>query len=298
MVGILPNLLIIGAPKSGTATVKYALKSHPEVFFAPDNPSKEPHFLTYSSEGWPSWAIRHQVDYERLFEQSDSYSVRAEKSTWYLYSKGSAKLAAELLPEVKAIALLRNPIQRAFSAFQFNRQHGWEQESNFLKALQNEPGVPEFSPAPDKRYSSAGLYFDGLRRWQEALGAHRVKTIIFDDLRDDTKSQLSSVCEFLGVSDCAEQLASMPAQNKTNSVRSSRLVNLKRQFKWTKRLMPGAFAKTLSGTVDTLNKQNDKPKLEDEAAEFLYRRHREDIEKTSKLLGCDLVDKWFSDFVF
>lgn len=294
---MLPNLLIIGTPKSGTTTLKHALKQHSDIFFASETKMQEPHFLTYKTEVWPKWAVQTQKEYEDLFNGARRQSIRAEKSTWYLYSKHSAEFAKELLPEVKAIAILRNPVERAFSAFQFNRQHGWEVRDDFMRALIHEDILAETSRGPYKLYSRAGFYFEGLSRWQHSIRNENVKVLIFDDLKQDFRSELKNVFEFLNVSDKSASIADMPPQNVSVAVRSGRLVRLRKQLAWAKRVLPGFVCERIAESLDGLNAPNDQPKMSKEASRYLAQKHENDVALLSELLQRDLHDIWLKKYL-
>lgn len=293
---MLPNFLIIGAPKSGTTSIKASLKAHPDVFMAPDSPSREPHYLTYASEGWPRWAIKSEDAYASLFSTYEGQSIRAEKSTWYLYSQKSASFAAEILPNPKALAILRNPIERAFSAFQFNRQQGWDGNERFQAALIKEQSIKEFDPAPDRMYSKAGFYSEAIRRWTAALDSQNVLTLIYDDIKQDYGSQLKAIFDFLEISDQSDSITRLPSQNITKPVRSGTLVKTKKKLRWIKSMLPEPVHRRLVKRIDSLNTRSKAVKIPLESARHLAVTHEADVAALSEHLDRDLVKLWIDPY--
>jgi len=127
---MLPNFIIISAMNSGTTSLYNYLKAHPEI-----NPSrpKEPSFFIqdrFSTKGL-AW-------YKSIFKGLGRYTFEASAN----YSKrhlfpGVPKRMHQVLPEVKLIYLLRDPIERAKSHYMWGRVHGLEvrQFSTVIKDL-------------------------------------------------------------------------------------------------------------------------------------------------------------------
>jgi len=139
----LPNFLIIGAAKSGTSSLHRYLMEHPQIFMSP---VKEPNFFALEGQ---------QVDFSRpamvekilpkLATDMDAYQtlsqdVRREQaigeaSSWYLHSTRAPARIRHHIPDAKLIAILRNPAQRADSAYRMNVRDGWETYATFDDAL-------------------------------------------------------------------------------------------------------------------------------------------------------------------
>jgi hypothetical protein len=121
----LPNFLIVGAAKSGTSALHNYLNQHPDVFMPSYNTEginiKEPQFFVKQMvmnrihSGVWDWE-----SYKDLFKQAQNYQAIGEASVFYLYyfEEAIKNIKQYLTNEVKIIIILRNPINRAFSAHQ------------------------------------------------------------------------------------------------------------------------------------------------------------------------------------
>ena len=117
---MLPNFLVIGSARCGTSWLDENLRQHPEVYLPRDD--KEVHFFDNKYHMGIEW-------YERFFEGSEAQAI-GEVTPSYLYYGHVAGRIKEHVPDVKMIALLRNPAERAYS-------HYWNIVANHKK--RNEP---------------------------------------------------------------------------------------------------------------------------------------------------------------
>ncbi|MGH2726565.1 MAG: sulfotransferase domain-containing protein, partial [Actinomycetota bacterium] len=118
MASQLPNFLILGAMKAGTTSLAYWLGEHPDVFLAP---GKELFFFNVPQR----WELG--VDwYRSQFAGSEGKIARGEATPGYLGHPQAAERIAATLPDVRLIALLRHPADRAYSQYWHNRATGTE----------------------------------------------------------------------------------------------------------------------------------------------------------------------------
>ena len=123
----LPNFLVIGAAKAGTNALFHYLRQHHQVYMSP---WKEPKFFAFESRDELTFraangreapvnatVILDRQEYEQLFDGARGELALGEASPHYLYvEKAPARIKA-LVPEMKLIAVLRNPVDRAFSSY-------------------------------------------------------------------------------------------------------------------------------------------------------------------------------------
>jgi hypothetical protein len=194
----LPTFLIIGAAKSGTTSLYQYLVQHPAVFM-PD--LKEPHFWSWfghppgDRRSWlldrPPEALTTVEAYAGLFAKARTAQVAlGEASTGYLCDPRAPQIIHDHLPAVRSIALLRDPIERAWSDFRMMRREGLEPESDFVRAVQLDA---------DGRYVHQGAYGSALRRWLAAYPAEQLHVRLFDDLVADPRALVQGVLRFLGL---------------------------------------------------------------------------------------------------
>jgi len=191
--GKLPNFLIIGAQRSGTTALASYLRSHPDVFMPP---KKEIHFFDVNFERGTEW-------YRRQFDDAENQLAVGEASPSYMYREEAVPRIAGLLARARLIAILRNPVDRAYSHFWMNRARGHE-PLDFRAALIAEP---ERLASDDpfarigKSYLDRGLYLRQLRRVCEHFPRSALHVVLFEDLRSSPTEVYADVCRFLGVTD-------------------------------------------------------------------------------------------------
>lgn len=112
----LPQFLCLGAQKAGTTTLHHMLAAHPQVFLPP---GKEVHFFSLHYQLGPAWYAAH-------FEQALPEQHLGEITPYYLFHPLAPARIAALLPEVRCIALLRDPVERCLSHYFHARRLGFE----------------------------------------------------------------------------------------------------------------------------------------------------------------------------
>lgn len=200
----LPNFFIIGAAKSGTSSLYMYLKQHPEIFMSP---VKEPHFFSFDSEskltkgpGDPiPNAITDYEAYQALFDGVRGEKVVGEASTSYLYRPEAAQRIHDLLPGAKLIAILRNPAERAFSAYMHVVRDGRETAGSFAEALKLEETRKMENWDPIWHFTSVGLYYEQLARYYNLFKRDQIKVFLYEDLRHHQQTLLEEIFRFLEV---------------------------------------------------------------------------------------------------
>ena len=196
----LPNLLIVGAAKSGTTSLHNYLNQHPEVFMC--NP-KEPHFLINKEIGLERilGGIDDFQEYEKLFFAGKENKYRGESSVMYLmYPDIVIPKIKELFgDETKIIIMLRNPVDRAYSGFQHVKRYNVNETSTFEKAweISEERYFSNTVITPASRYQELGLYYNQVKSYFEKL--QYVHVIIYDDYKADFKGEMHKVFDFLAI---------------------------------------------------------------------------------------------------
>jgi hypothetical protein len=200
----LPNFLIVGAAKSGTTSLYHYLNQHPEVHMSP---IKEPkfitsHFLRFPSNGIGDACIQKDAvkfydDYCQLFSASRDIKAVGEASadTLYYY-KQAIKWIKKLIKDPKVIIILRNPIERAYSAYMSLIRERREFLS-FEEALKQEEKRKNNNWEYIWYYKDVGLYYNQVKAYMEQFS--RVKVYLFDDLKNNNLDLIKDLHEFLEV---------------------------------------------------------------------------------------------------
>lgn len=179
---MLPTFLIIGAAKSGTTSLWQYVRQHPQVF-VPD--VKEPGFFVQEI-GW-----RYGVPwYERLFADAGDALAIGEASpayTMYPALAGVPERIASVVPDVRMIYLMRDPIERMRSGYVHRLETG-EEHQPIRRALLFDATYVNLS-----RYAlQLGQYFNCFPRSQFLL-------LTAEDLRDRRSATMHRVFDFIGV---------------------------------------------------------------------------------------------------
>ena len=205
-----PNFIVVGAAKSGTTSIHYYLKQHPEIYL-PEN--KESFFFAgisktfYSGEGseYGSNIIENWEDYLTIYENASKEIAIGEVCVAYLYFyKNSIERIKKYLPsDIKILIILRNPIDRAFSNYKHHVRDNLE-ALTFEKAIEPET----ISKRLEEKwwwgfdYISPGMYYEQIKAYLDAF--KEVRIIFYEDFEQDTRKTLKYLFEFLGVDDSFE----------------------------------------------------------------------------------------------
>jgi hypothetical protein len=205
----LPDFLILGAQKAGTTALYAYLRWHPDI----TGPSfKEVSFFD-----------RHYAQGERWYRAHLPLRRRAlvgEASPSYLFHPQAPERVARMLPESRLIALLRNPVERAFSHYQHEVALGREPLS-FEEAIDREDERmrgeldhmlrdPSYLSHAwwNYTYVARGRYAEQLERWFGAFPRDQLLVLLTDELAADTPGTYRRVLDFLGAE--AHDLDSYP----------------------------------------------------------------------------------------
>ena len=185
----LPALLCIGAMRSGTSSLAYALARHPEVAMPT---RKEVQFFDMNFERGVGW-------YRAFFPMNGRPSV--DLSPTYMTNPETADRAGGVVPEAAVIALLRDPVERAWSLYRLRRRWGTETrdfEQAIARDLAGEIRDRHYSVHTEIPYLDSGRYGPQLRRWSEVFGE---RLFVFDaaEMFADPEPCLDQVQALLGV---------------------------------------------------------------------------------------------------
>ncbi|HEY2297602.1 MAG TPA: sulfotransferase [Jatrophihabitans sp.] len=205
----LPDFLVIGAPKAGSTAVHDALVRHPELFLS--TPKEPKYFMTdgatprrgahrgpsdaHSAREW----IWRRDDYEALFDRAPTGTLRGESTPFYLWDSTAHRRIRETVPDVKLIAIIRDPVDRAYSNWTHLWCDGLETEPDFVTACRREPERVAAGFAPFWRYLELGKYGEQLQRLFDVFPREQVHVLRYKDLVDQPAKSLDAVCEFLCV---------------------------------------------------------------------------------------------------
>jgi hypothetical protein len=210
---VLPDFLIIGTQRGGTTSLYRYLAQHPAV--APTLVSKGVHYFDVHYERPFSWYRGHFVPrpYRAIRERQIGERVlTGEASPYYLFHPLAPSRVAEALPNAKLIAILRDPVTRAFSQFRHEVDGGYEDMPTFegaidaepgrlageIERLKSEPGYASFHHEHHS-YLARGLYVEQLRAWLSLFAREQLLVIESERLCGEPDVVYGEVLTFLGL---------------------------------------------------------------------------------------------------
>ena len=190
------NFIIAGAQKSGTTALNYYLKRHPQIALPV---KKELHFFDRDELFAGS-----QVSYEslhRMFRPMRPDAIAGENTPIYLYWRPALERIRDYNPAIKLVVILRNPIERAFSQWNMQRQRGAE-ALEFLDAVRAETGrIAEAAPQQLRKFSyvDRSRYGGQLERAFQLFPRQQLLLIKYEEFRTRQKETVEGVFRFLNV---------------------------------------------------------------------------------------------------
>jgi Sulfotransferase family len=302
----MPNFLIIGAQKSGTTSLYRYLRQHPEIYMSP---VKEPRFFAFEGDepdfrgplrrdprtpwaGRPRGTVTDLGAYCDLFRGVTDEAAVGEASPYYLYSEKAPGRIRHHLPEAKMIAILRDPVERAYSQFLMERRNGQEPLADFRKAL-----AAEERRARDNwwigQYRSRGFYHAQLDRYLKLFHPDQLRVYLYEDLEEDPVGMTHDIFRFLEVDDTfvpdtswRSNVSGIPRSRalQTFAEQPNRLKGALKQF------LPEGLLKRMSANLRQRNLAKPPP-MPESARRELTVAYREDVAKLQRLIGRDL-SRW------
>jgi hypothetical protein len=300
----MPDFFVVGHPKSGTTALYEMLRQHPQIHM----PVKEPSFFVSEVR-----ASRERTldSYLSLFEDARPDQRIGEATPSYLWSAHAAERIAELRPDARIIALLREPASFLRSFHLDMVRINAETEKDFAKAIALEGerragrSIPPDSTRPEwLLYSEHLQYVTQLRRYHAVFPPEQVMVLIYEDYRADNQGTIRRIMRFLDV-DSSYPVRPVEA-NAATRVRSPRLLAATRAVSLGRRPAPrraktaikllttrrmrrralGVQRRALQGAVS----EPDEQLMLD-----LRRRFKGEVVALSEYLNRDLVKFWGYD---
>ncbi|NET33508.1 MAG: sulfotransferase [Cyanothece sp. SIO1E1] len=298
----LPNFLIIGVEKSGTTSIYNYLKQHPQIYMSP---VKETNFLEKNWEEIDA-EIRAKINLERvrsgrkeridtfdkycqLFEAATDEIALGEVSPNYLFHyQSSSERILKYVPHAKLIAMLRNPVERAYS--------------DYLMHVRDVIGTTR-SLSEQLQYRSnssftlrKGLYSEPLEYFFAKFNRDQIKIYLYEDFCQDPIGIMQDMYRFIGVDDafCPDmtkrsQVAQVPKVESLNALLKTKNPLRSTAAAILKFILPLEVRQNLRSSLINMNSQGkEKAQLAAEERQQLIEFYRGDILKLQDLLGRDL----------
>lgn len=299
---LMPNFLVIGAGKSGTTSLDNYLKQHPQIFMSK---KKEPNFFAY--ENLDSKTFMHDEKrlryyngsvcslepYLNLFKYAKPGQIKGEVSNAYLKEPGAPRNIKKYIPQVKLIAILRQPVERLYSRY-------------LHLARENELPTKDFRDVLDKSsiwwkrddLIPEGFYYQNLLRYYEIFPSHHIKVLLYEDFNQCPQKTIEEIFMFLNI-DNSLKLDLSAKYNKSGFIKSKvfdRTIGHNSIIKsLTKEYLPNVYNNLkhnpkLQTMVNSIrNKNLIRPKLDPELKRIITNEiYLDDIKELQRLLKKDL----------
>jgi hypothetical protein len=302
MSNLAPNFLVIGAAKCGTSAMYAILDEHPDIFMSP---IKEPHYFAFAGMDNPGLeapdgrpltinekAVTNKNKYLKLYSKAEGATARGECSvSTMFFADRSIPAIKEFNPDMKIIAILRNPVDRAYSSFNHARRWGIEREVDFMKAMEVEDKSSTDAYPLLLRYKALSYYSKQLIPFYEEFGKSNIHVVIYDDYKDNPGKVIEAIFSFLGVDSgfkptlsTERNVSVVPDENRALH---RLLVNrgpIKKLIHW---LLPWQMRRGIAYKIKRkLFKKPDK--LSPEYREKLTALFKDEINELEELLSIDL----------
>jgi hypothetical protein len=203
-----PNFIIIGAMKAATTSLYTYIKQHPDIFMTK---VKEPMFFNnfqqennYNILGSKSKKSTTLEEYLAMFKDAKNEKAIGEASPAYIYNENAPYLIKENLPDVKIIAILRQPTDRAYSNFLHTKRADRENVNSFEQAIKIEKERISDNWSPLYHYIQKGFYSVQLKRYYNLFPKENIKVYLFEDVVKTPKETLKDIFKFLNVDENIE----------------------------------------------------------------------------------------------
>lgn len=299
---LLPDFLIIGAGKSGTTSVNNYLKGHKEIFI----PSrKEPNFYGYELKtpydfigskelNYFKRSVTDLKSYLELFKDAQENQMIGETSNTYLYHDDAPERIKFYNPDMKLIAILRQPAERLWSRYMHLGRENKLPTKNFAACLDRDTIWWRRNDL-----ISEGMYYKNLSRYFDYFPASQIKVFLYDELNESNETVLQEIFRFLGVSSEFEfhngvryNQSGLIKNNAINAVLGPKgfIQNTVKSLLPQHQYQQLKQNEGIQRMINTVRKRNlEKPELDPEIKKILTREvYGDDLNKLQGLIDKDI----------
>lgn len=268
----LPTFIVIGAMKSGTTSLYEYISAHPGAF---TTTPKEPEFFSTNWDRGLDW-------YRNAFAGAEEFAAAGEFSTSYTkypFVSGVAERMALVIPDVKLVYVVRDPVERIRSMYMHEVVRGRERES-FDRAVRRAPQSHLDS------YLDLSRYAYQLGQYLEHFSREQILVIRSEDLRDQRAATMTAVFEFLGLDPSFE----VPGLNiehfrsDDRRIRRPVVADVAALVRKSRIIVPRWIRHRLRGG---LTRQVPRPKVSDETAAWILHELAPDLDRLLEIMGSD-----------
>ncbi len=200
----LPSFVVIGAARAGTTALHSYLRQSPQIFM-PDR--KEPNFFAFEDEvlacqgpgaDFINNSVTRLADYRALFDAAAPGALIGEASPLYLYAEKAPRRIAHHIPKARLVAVLRNPVDQAFSHFLYATKYRIEPVADFAEALRREDERMASGWQPLFGYSRFPRYADQIARYHAVFPKEQLLIRTYDEFQAEPSRVVGDILRHIG----------------------------------------------------------------------------------------------------
>jgi hypothetical protein len=187
--------MLVGAPKAGTTSLYRYAAQHPDIN---SHSQRELSYFFSDDEydrGYNECVAKYYPD--APFDQTAPLA----KHVFTMYSPVAINRLKDHNPDARVIALLRDPVRRAYSSYWYARRRGWDTAKTFEQAIKWEADQPadDWLPHRDRMHLRVGVYHPHIKRLLDTFGKNRVHVFLTDDLAADAPKLCRAIFDAAGI---------------------------------------------------------------------------------------------------
>lgn len=280
------DFIIIWTAKAGTTWLTDMLGQHPDVFVPKQ---KELHYFNemYSSDlNMPNINQKRGIKrYEKFFKDAKGNQIKWEATPAYLWDKKAAENIYKFDPNMKLIAIFRNPIEKIYSFYLYSVQRWITSSQTISEEIKKSPFLVE-----------QALYYEQIKKYYEIFPKENIKIMFFDDLKKDNKEFLKKIEKFIWVESFIPE--NIDKRSNTTWVPKYLFIKktlyklknffIKHNFTFPLDLSRKIGLSTIITKIEKAKKKTALKKITIEEKKMIYNLIKEDIEKLEKFLDKNL----------
>jgi hypothetical protein len=287
----MPDFIIVGAQKCGTTTLHYALSKHPNVFMS--SPKELDYFQDDRNYNrGPGW-------YASFFSACANNQIAGESSPEYFHFDYVAQRIKALLPKIKIIICLRNPVDRAYSAYWHAVRTSGETMS-FERAVSLEPMRIKNNKDAQKKYSYLyrSDYIQQIKPYYQNFAKENIFITISEEYFKKPEVELTQVAEFLNLP-ANSTFIGLAKNTRENEAKIPRFIRLQKYYILLKEHYPSIQKKInylkkrypkYSKIVEIIyRKKGTYPPLTSEIRKHLVLNFAKSVSELEEYIGRDLT---------
>ncbi len=288
----LPTFLVVGIEKAGTTSIYQYLNQHPQVYMSP---VKETNFLERDWENFQGKPNPKRIDtwekYCNLFNNVQDEIAIGEVSPNYLFHyQSSSDRIIKYVPDVKMIAILRNPVDRAYSDYLMHLRDSINVEK--VRSLTEQVKFHADTSFTIKK----GFYYTPVKYYFDTFGKERVKIYLYNDLSENSLVMMQDMYQFIGVNSNftpdtsqRQQVAAVPKNQSLNNLIKTKNPVRSAVSSVLRAVIPLEMRQKLrSGLINLNSGGKELQPLSSEERKILADFYHEDILKLQDLIQRDL----------